>query len=212
MDSDNSHSTILWSSLAVGLLALLIAFMLQGSGTPVKADESPKSEPAESKTQLNTILYGPYKLTQAGRIHDITITYKPSLSKNGSRWCEFELLNMKKEPVAEFGHEFWSESGRDSEGSWSESDRRFTQKVVLKEPGSYYISAGGEKPIGSAFKVKEKTLKKQGKVIDYSFKAKDFDIRVKEGSYDVSLLWWVVGVCAIYPGLAILIWIINNSD
>jgi hypothetical protein len=212
MDSDSGHSVILLSSLGVGLLAALLALMLKGSGTLVSAGGRAEIQPAESKTELNTVVYGPYELKDVGRIHDIKITYKPSLTKNGLRWCEFELLNEKKEPVGEFGHEFWAESGRDSEGSWSESDKKFTQQIVLKEAGKYYIAASGDKPAGSGFAASERKLKARNKKPDYSFKESDFKVEVKSGAFDVGILWWVVGICAIYPGLAFLVYCIQNSD
>ena len=212
MDSDSGHCVILLSSLGVGLLALLLALMLKGSGSLITTTGRAEIQPAESKTELNTVVYGPYDLKDVGRIHDIKITYKPSLSKNGSRWCEFEFLNEKKEPLGEFGHEFWAESGRDSEGAWSESDKKFTQQVVLKEAGKYYIAASGEKPVGVGFAATEAKLKARNKTPDYSFKESDFKIEVKAGAFDVGILWWVVGICAIYPGLAFLVYCIQNSD
>ena len=66
--------------------------------------------------------------------------------------------------------------------------------------------------MGVGFAATEAKLKARNKTPDYSFKESDFKIEVKAGAFDVGILWWVVGICAIYPGLAFLVYCIQNSD
>ena len=50
-----------------------------------------------------------------------------------------EVLDEDKDTLYEFGKELWHEDGYDSEGYWSESDRKMSASLTFSEPGKYYI-------------------------------------------------------------------------
>ena len=50
-----------------------------------------------------------------------------------------EVLDSDKETLYEFGKDLWHEDGYDSEGYWSESDRKMSASLTFSEPGTYYI-------------------------------------------------------------------------
>jgi len=58
---------------------------------------------------------------------------------NRSIYFSGEVLDEDKETLYEFGKDLWHESGYDSEGYWSESDRNMAACLTFTEPGKYYI-------------------------------------------------------------------------
>ena len=48
-------------------------------------------------------------------------------------------MDKDKDTLYEFGKDLWHESGYDSEGYWSESDRKMTAYLTFGEKGVYYI-------------------------------------------------------------------------
>lgn len=58
---------------------------------------------------------------------------------NQSIYFSGEVLDEDKETLYEFGKDLWHESGYDSEGYWSESDRNMEARLAFTEPGKYYI-------------------------------------------------------------------------
>ena len=58
---------------------------------------------------------------------------------NQSIYFSGEVLDEEKETLYEFGKDLWHESGYDSEGYWSESDRNMEARLAFTEPGTYYI-------------------------------------------------------------------------
>lgn len=187
--------------LVLCLMAVMVGGFLKTMGSEVKPSGKPFQEAGEDDSVVNSVVFGPYKLDQTGRIYDIQIRYGGPMN-NDYLYCDIELLDSEKDPVASYRHEFWHESGRDSEGSWSEADRKVTQKVVLGDAGEYYISVTGEK--SRKFLQWEQQLKAQGKPEPgMALKPEMFQLKVYEGVFHVSMLWWVAAVAAIYPGLAL---------
>ena len=68
---------------------------------------------------------------------------------NSSTYIIGEVLDENKDTLYEFGKDLWHESGYDSDGYWSESDRNMQVKLTFSEPGTYYIQMGEEKGIGT---------------------------------------------------------------
>jgi len=54
------------------------------------------------------------------------------------------VLDQNKNYLFGFGEEFWKESGRDSEGPWTESKNKYKMKVTLQK-GTYYFEFESER-------------------------------------------------------------------
>ena len=73
---------------------------------------------------------------------------------NSSTYIIGEVLDENKDTLYEFGKDLWHESGYDSDGYWSESDRDMQVKLTFSEPGIYYIQMGEEGRIsGSSLQI-----------------------------------------------------------
>ena len=57
---------------------------------------------------------------------------------NSSTYISGEVLDKNEDTLYEFGKDLWHESGYDSEGSWSESDRKMVANITL-EKGTYFL-------------------------------------------------------------------------
>ena len=65
--------------------------------------------------------------------------------KEGWSYVETDLLAEDRETVlTSFGAEHWQESGRDSEGSWTESDQNSDIRITVPKPGIYYLQFRSE--------------------------------------------------------------------
>lgn len=86
-------------------------------------------------------IWGPIKVTNRPLIYKVTAYFH---GDNFSNYLVGEVLDEDKETLYEFGKDLWHESGYDSEGYWSESDRKMTAYLTFKEKGIYYIQFGTE--------------------------------------------------------------------
>ena len=207
MQNQKTGDGFLLATLGLFCLAIGLGAYFAQAGTKVKA---PKAKPqvlqAESKGEMNAIVYGPYKLTQDGRVHQIDVRIAGALPENNSsRWCEFTLLNSKKEPIGQFSYDFWAEKGQDEDGSWSEVDIDVSQTVVLEDAGDYYLAATSDKPVGQGADKKAKDAKRFNQPPpSFHLKPDSFKITIWEGCYDPTTLWMVAGASFVALGLALL--------
>ena len=79
---------------------------------------------------------GPIKVQNKSEIYKIIVSFK---GNNSSTYISGEVLDKDKDTLYEFGKDLWHESGYDSEGYWSESDRKMTAYLTFGEKGVYYI-------------------------------------------------------------------------
>ncbi len=81
-------------------------------------------------------LFGPLKVKSSPLIYELKSYF---YGDNQSIYLSGEVLDEDKDTLYEFGKDLWHESGYDSEGYWSESDRQLSVKLSFTEPGTYYI-------------------------------------------------------------------------
>ncbi len=87
-------------------------------------------------------IYGPIKVKKG---QSKICTIKASFSgDNASTYLSGEVLDEDKDTLYEFGKDFWHESGYDSEGYWSESERKMKTDLTFSEEGTYYIQFNTE--------------------------------------------------------------------
>jgi len=84
-----------------------------------------------------------FDIAQAGTVLKFQ-AFVPSLPDNSWFGVNLEMEDSDGEPAYEKYVEFWRESGYDSDGRWSESDRRSSWFVRFDQPGTYTLSASAE--------------------------------------------------------------------
>lgn len=86
-------------------------------------------------------IYGPIKITNKKQIYRITATFS---GNNSDTDLSGEVLDEDKDTVYEFGKDLWHETGYDSDGYWSEDDRKMVADLTFSEKGTYYIQFSGD--------------------------------------------------------------------
>ena len=92
-------------------------------------------------------------LNEGQIVGPIKVKNKPVICKvmahfsgeNTSSYLSGEVLDENKDTLYEFGKDLWHESGYDSDGYWSESDRKMTAYMTFKDKGTYYIQFNTDK-------------------------------------------------------------------
>ncbi len=72
-----------------------------------------------------------------------------------------EVLDNKGNYLFGFGDEFWSASGYDSDGSWSETKNKYKMKVTFRKKGTYLLDLKTERSNTSAQKPVQVTVTKK---------------------------------------------------
>lgn len=81
---------------------------------------------------------GPFRIGRGGIV--LTVDIKAPLPDQSWTFVEAELLDDDKDYIFSFGNELWRESGRDSDGPWSETDDSLSMKLTIPDPGQYYLN------------------------------------------------------------------------
>jgi len=76
------------------------------------------------------------------------------------------VLDQNKNYLFGFGEEFWKESGRDSEGSWTESKHKYDIKVTLQK-GTYYFEFESERSRNVSDNIKISVYRKTGSSLPF---------------------------------------------
>lgn len=84
----------------------------------------------------NGQIIGPIKVTKKPVIYQLEADF---YGDNSSLDFSAEVLDSNKDTLYEVGKDFWHESGRDSEGYWSESDSKMLARLNFYNIGTYYI-------------------------------------------------------------------------
>ncbi len=133
-DEDAVH----WGHVALLVLGFAILFF----ATSFYFDASTKTY-KRAKVPLGT-MYGPIESTRPNQI--IAITMRHVTPRQSWAFVEGVVLKDRRHRITGFGGEYFRQSGYDSDGSWSESERERDVKVVLPTPGQYwlqFIAEGG---------------------------------------------------------------------
>ena len=95
-------------------------------------------------------LSSPQKALEVGPIHVrkfnevYSVSFDANLPVQSWSFIQGEVLDSNKQYLFAFGKELWHERGRDSDGTWQESDDSFTLKITFPKPGRYYLKFGTE--------------------------------------------------------------------
>ncbi|MDW3194336.1 MAG: hypothetical protein R8G66_18315 [Cytophagales bacterium] len=142
-------------------------------------------------------MVGPVEVPKKNAVFLFEVTQ--GMKVNNWTYVTVEVLDKDKKFLHAFGDEFWSETGRDSDGNWSESHLEFDMKITFDEPGTYFFKVVTE---ASNFKAARKVV-----------------VRYKRLRGSSVAFWWL---CFISLGVGIVInevnrrtiitWIEENSD
>lgn len=92
-------------------------------------------------------LVGPIEVNKDRAVYQIHVRQNINLDFQNS-YVTAELLDEQQEYLMAFGKEFYSESGYDSDGAWSESVSSYKMKVTIPKKGKYYLNFESEKTSG----------------------------------------------------------------
>lgn len=84
----------------------------------------------------NNAIVGPIKINDKSAVYKVTATF---YGNNSAVYLSGEVLDADKDTIYEFGKDLWHESGYDSEGYWSESERQMVAYLTFSEKGTYYL-------------------------------------------------------------------------
>ncbi len=129
-DSGGEQEGVNWGRVALVFLAFAILFFVTSWVMGWSAEE-------KTKTIRASQLYGPIVVTKPRTVYEITL--RTQLPRQSWQFIEAELLDAKKEYLFSFSKELYRESGRDSEGSWSETVNSLDMKLTVPAPGQYYL-------------------------------------------------------------------------
>ncbi len=123
------------------LLIIVVIFCITCFITSISLENG-----GQTKSYSGTIkqgqLFGPIKIEKnKPKIYIIKSSF---YGDNSSTYITGEVLDENKDTLYEFGKDLWHESGYDSDGYWSDSDRNMQVKLTFSEPGTYYIQMGEE--------------------------------------------------------------------
>ena len=84
-------------------------------------------------------LYGPFTIHDDGTPTSIKISRTRAIDAFDWDALDIEILDANKNYMASFGAEFWKETGRDSDGRWSEEDNDAELRYFFHQKGEYFL-------------------------------------------------------------------------
>lgn len=98
-------------------------------------------------------IIGPVEVPKDNSV--ILFEISQGMRANNWTYVTIEVLDKDKRFMHAFGDEFWFETGRDTDGDWSESHKEFDMKITFDEAGTYFFEVVTE---ASDFKAASKVL------------------------------------------------------
>lgn len=127
--------------IAFALLYFATAYYFGGSVNPDPIALRSKFDPA-TKTRI----FGPLVTEKSNAVVELVVV--DGSVKEGWSYVETELLDAKGTSLMSFGGEKYHETGRDSDGPWSEAVRDNDIRLTIPDPGTYFLRVrveGGDK-------------------------------------------------------------------
>ena len=142
MKVENPASRILENNLFYNTICLImVIFCCACFWTSLNMENTVVTKKSYNYLQEGSI-YGPIKVKKGqSKICTIKANFT---GDNTNTYLSGEVLDEDKDTLYEFGKDFWHESGYDSEGYWSESERNMKADLTFSEEGTYYIQFNTE--------------------------------------------------------------------
>ena len=120
------YNNIIFIVIVFCITCFITSIMLQHEGTKKQVVSNVKEGQ----------IFGPIKVTNKPKLYKVTVTFQ---GDNSSSYVSGEVLDKNKDTLYEFSKDLWHESGYDSDGYWSESERNMVTYLTFSEKGTYYI-------------------------------------------------------------------------
>lgn len=117
--------------LTLSLVSLILYGVARGRGAVAAQDSVAASQIPEEGRR-----FGPYHLTDAGRVHRLHLSTQ---MLGTSVWVQAVLENEKAGAMFGADEEFWDESGSDSDGAWHEWVLESRKEFRLAKAGDVYV-------------------------------------------------------------------------
>jgi len=140
----NAHARGPWSSVSdddkINFGKLAMVFLVFAVISLITAAVWSGNQSTQSFTVSPGKPAGPITTTSSDTVLNIGLAH----ATPNQTWASIEasILDSRQKRLFSFGDEVFAESGRDSEGSWSESKTTFDMKVTIPDPGTYFINIG----------------------------------------------------------------------
>ncbi len=97
----------------------------------------------KSSVQTSGGMIGPIEVKKDFSVYSISV--RQALNEYGVwSFVSGDVLDSNKEYLFGFGKEFWSETGYDSDGRWSEAETSYDIKITFPKKGNYYLRFNAE--------------------------------------------------------------------
>lgn len=151
--------------LLTNISLLLVLFGLFSFGTAIVVNSPKVLLQKELSEKINII--GPIEISKKNTV--LSVSLKQNLASNGAyNYVTAELLDNKKEYVFGFGDEFSFETGRDSDGQWTEQKNKFSVKLTIPKAGKYYFKFSTESNIDTDKTIKVNVSTQKGSTLPHT--------------------------------------------
>lgn len=126
-----------------GLIGLAIAFYFSLEDSKVRSSVTPVPyntyQHFASDSQFQTKnQFGPIIIKKPGTVYDVEVS--ASLPSNHWSFVEVVVTDSYDDYMYSFGQELWHESGKDSEGHWTEKRTEFESSLTFPQTGEFYLN------------------------------------------------------------------------
>lgn len=141
--SDREYKIWGWAYFAIAVVLFALCLQTFGNGRLIFEKSIALNEiPTEGR------LIGPIELKSKDSIYNLNLV--SWIPDNTSAWGAVELLDANFASINAVEGDFWTETGRDDDGPWRETDLSTDHYFRLEQPGSYFARFFVEKETASS--------------------------------------------------------------
>ena len=111
-------------------------------------------------------MIGPIQVDRRNSPYQIQV-YSDHMPSSSWSYIQGEVLDVNKEYLFSFGSEMYHETGRDSDGPWTEKITNYRMKITFPEKGTYYLHFVQENNYGKNKSVNVAVSKMRGSALPH---------------------------------------------
>ena len=143
---DNQTDHLNWRAVSnvfivFGMLGLLTSCLFTGG--PAQTLASKQFSPIDLQSSANPPRVGPLRIDNKGDAVEVTISTNLLQSQSWA-YIQGEVQDASGEYLFSFGDELWYETGRDSDGAWTDHKRKYEIDITFPDAGIYYLQFSSE--------------------------------------------------------------------